>query len=263
MKPLTILPVFFLLLTLSVRPLAYAGALDDFESASNPRTSSSPQESTSSDNNRHYDHDDDSFANFLFELMMESFWYASLMGGEISSKRYVSTVESDGIKPRNIGEPLIPQYRFDFHYQDANAGIKSTDYRFEYGEGKFGIQLRTTSMIEGNNDDRLWLNQFHALYRMSFGNHFGINYGIGIAQLIGNSRKTSLSMSFPIYFHPSEYFGLEMKTGFHFFQNADILDLDYSAIFTQQMGSISIGYRELVKAGLDITGPYVGFSLHY
>ena len=258
MKPTSILPYLFLLLALSVRPVVYAGALDDFESASNP-----PQQNTSSDDNRHHDNDDNSFANFIFEIMMETLWYASVMGGEMSSKRYVASVESHDIKPRNIGEPLIPQYRFDFHYQDANASITSTDYRFEYGEGKFGLQLRTTSMIEGNNDDRLRLNQFHALYRMSFGNHFGMNYGVGFAQLIGNSRKTDLSMSFPIYFHPTEYFGLEMKTGLHLFQNAAILDLDYSAIFTHQMGSISVGYRELVKAGLDITGPYVGFSLHY
>ena len=238
-----------------------AGTLDDFESAKNPEK----QSSTSSESNSTYEDDDDdsSLGDFFVELFFRAAWYTSLYGGQTSSERIALNPQMDGIQKRKHGEPLIPQYRFDSHYQQANSDITSKDFRFEYGQGPFGVQLRNTLMHESDENDDLRLSQIHALYRMSFGNHVGINMGIGVSQLVGNNRSTTLSFAFPIYFHPNKHFGFEIKTGMHFFDNAGILDLDYAALFRHKYFSLSMGYRELIKSGVDIAGPYAGIALHY
>jgi len=181
----------------------------------------------------------------------------------MSYERYYPSQSDIGVIKRKTGELLIPQYRFDLHYQRANANIKSTDLRFEAGMGPFAAQFRTTAMIEGKEEDTLRLNQAHALYRMSFGNHVGVNFGLGIAQLRGNSRNTNFSMSFPIYFHPTKTIGFEAKISTHFLSNATILDQDYSILFTRKLFSATLGHRKLSKAGVDISGPYIGISAHY
>lgn len=260
----------FIILLFGLANPAYAGKLDDFESAREPEEKNSNRSESHTHKHSHRDFNDyddedtdSSFFGFIFELTFKLAWYTSLYGGQMSAERVSANPQFDHVAKRKIGEPLIPQYRFDMHYQLANTDVSAADFRFEYGEGPFGVQLRSTVLEEGDNVDHLPLNQFQALYRMSFGSHVGINMGIGIAQLAGNSRDSSLSMTFPIYYHPNNHFGLELKPGFHFFDGAEVLDLDYSAVFTRKLFSISLGYRELVKAGVDISGPYAGVSFHY
>jgi len=241
---------------------ANAGALDNFESAQSKQESSA-NNTTNTSSEDHDDDHDSGFAEFVFELILRAIFYTAVYGGSTSAERVADSPATAGLNKRTTGEPLIPQYRLDYHFQQANAAIQSSDFRFEAGNGFYGFQARTTGMTEKTNNDQLRLNQLHALYRMSFGNHFGANLGIGFAQLIGNKRQTNLSMTFPVYFQPYKHLGFEWKMSAHFFQNAPILDKEYVAIFTKDMYSLRLGYRELIKTGLDITGPYVGFSVHY
>ena len=250
---------------------ATSGVLEDFESAKDDsRTKTEREAKNQSSNNSHHhrqhsvdDEVDTSFGEFFAELVFKGIWYTALYGGSYSIDRYADFPENKNVIKRRTGEPLIPEYRFDYHFQKANATIEASDFRVEIGKGDFGIQFRTTAMTEVSIDDHLRLNQIHGLYRMSFGNYIGFDFGIGAAQLIGNNRQTNFSMTMPIYFHPSKHVGFSMKTNGHFFSNAEILDRDYSVILTQDYGSVTFGYRELVKVGQDIRGPYVGFSAHY
>lgn len=254
-----------------------AGALSEFELAQSMPVDEELAElvntKRSSQNNEDKDDDNDGFALLLTKLVFYAAFYALSYGGEVSDRRVADRVEwknvetnSEGftdINQRQVGELLIPQYRFDMNYQVANAGITAWDTRFEYGWGRFGVQLRYTRLKEEDEPVTLAFSQVHGLYRLSFGNYVGINLGIGIAQLSGNNRARSLSLTFPVYFHFSKSFGLEIKPTLVFFDNAEILDLDYSVIFSRNTLSVMLGYRELVKTGLDITGPYLGVTYHY
>jgi len=253
------------LLIIFIHPvLPKAGTLDDFESA---KQESPPEERSEDSHDRMSYSDeedgDDSFSEQLIKFMFEGLWYLALYGGQLSYERELDQSEEQWIAKREIGELLIPHYRFDAFYQKANDDITAQDFRFEFGEKMFGVQLRYTVLTEENPSDELRFTQLHGLYRMSFGNHLGINFGIGLAKLQGNNNDTSLSLAFPVYYHPSKQFGIELKSSIALFENAGILDVDYSFLLSRDKLSMALGYRQLTRAGVDIRGPYVGFSFHY
>ncbi len=269
MRKITLLLIITLFIFSS---LTNAASLNSFESAeSTPDSSSESNSSGSRSSGNHHDeshHDEgryssNTFIGAILDGMNEALISLIVYGGASSVERYMKKPKMEGVTSRKVGEIMIPEYRIDYHFQKANADIQSSDLRFESGKGLYGAQVRSTLLSESGLNNRLWLNQIHALYRMSFGDYVGMNMGIGAVQLIGKKSKTSLSMSFPLYFHPWKHIGFEIKTNMHFFENAAILDRDYSAIFTEKRVSISFGYRELKKIGLDIKGQYIGFSYHY
>ncbi|MDX1812893.1 MAG: hypothetical protein R3240_13135, partial [Gammaproteobacteria bacterium] len=172
-KRFVLIPFSAGLLSWLLMSIASAGVLDDFENAKTPADDSQSAPTHSTPPAEHHDrhgrrgheeHEDDSgFGDFFVELFFRGTWAMFAYGGEVSNQRASLSPEFEGLTKRQAGELLIPEIRLDLNYQQAIKDIKAADLRFEYGEGRFAMQLRNTNMIEGDMEDHLRLSQLHGL----------------------------------------------------------------------------------------------------
>ena len=267
MVPKTI--IFHLLFLLIVTSEPIAGTLDDFE-----KVATNKRDGTSSSTTRSNDDSDDNSPclGAIAELLVEAVFLGTIAGisylGNISMERAGSDTgwtskEKEIITPREKGEALIPNLRFDYSWQNASNDIHANDFRFEAGYGAFGFQARKTQFSEQSQNDNLGMTYIHGLLRLSAGNHFEIDPGIGRIELDGNDDNTGFSFTLPVLIHPSKHLGFECRPTWSKINNNSIRDIDIAILTGTDYVSLKAGYRSLRTGGENIEGPYVGISIRY
>ncbi len=110
----------------------------------------------------------------------------------------------------------------------------------------------------------LSLTYIHGLLRLSAGNHFEIDPGIGRIELDGTEGNSGFSCTLPVLVHPSKHLGFELRpTTWSKINGNSIRDIDVSILAGTNYMSIKVGYRALYTGAEELSGPYGGLSIRY
>jgi len=248
-----------------------AGKLDQFEvEATKPTEDSSSQQPTSQqDSQLDYDNDgerdsSDDILNVFLEAIAEIAFYSIVYGGVSSWERVRPSAQaSETLTPREFGDPAIPFARIDVNYQSVSSDIDALDSRLELGFGPFGVQYRRTKYDEDDPDDSLTIEQWHGLYRMSFGDDLEIDLGYGRFTLEGNATSRGSSFTLPVLYRPTKNIGIEWRPTWSSINGSDINDHDLGIHFRYQIAALRVGYRWLEAGEADLNGPYIGLAMHF
>lgn len=171
--------------------------------------------------------------------------------------------EAVEVAPRRPGEALIPFARFDAGYQFVASDVSALDLRAEAGYAMAAIQVRRTEYREKEPKDDLETTGIHALYRMSFGNHFEMDIGLGALVLQRDGSRSGFSFTLPILIHPSDRFGIEFRPAWSDLGGSTIQDYDVTVLVGVRYVSARAGYR-WVRAGFaHLDGPEVGVAVRW
>ncbi len=255
------------LLSISFIRMPYAGQLDNFENRGTERRIGKKTKS-SSDTKTESSDSGSSCIGGLFGLAAVGTAAGILYAANNSMVRTGVKKESDSknknpLKLREKGEALLPYARFDYGYQNLHDDIYANDYRLEFGRGAFGIQARKTDLFEENPKDKLSLTYIHGLLRLSFGNYFEIDPGIGKIRLDGNDANNGFSFTLPVLIHPTKNFGFECRPVWSRVNGNSIRDIDLSVLAGTDYVSLKVGYRVLKTGGEELKGPHIGLSIRY
>jgi hypothetical protein len=247
---------------------AFAGKLDEFEEKATQEKKKPSQDEGVKESEPKDKTSDDGCLGGVLKLYAELLAHAVLTSGKASWTRIQNDFDSNlpsykGIRHRKPGESLIPFVRFDYGYQNVDSDIDASDYRIEFGYGPFGFQVRKTSFVERNPDDKLDFNQLHALYRMSIGNRFELDLGLGVFEIEGNERNSGFSLTVPFLFHPNEIIGVELRPVWTQINGNSIVDFDMALLCGWRYFSVRAGYKSVWTTGASLNGPYIGISLRY
>jgi len=168
-----------------------------------------------------------------------------------------------GVRPRREGEALIPVLRIDVTYQNAGSDITAWDYRFEAGYGPVGFQMRRTVYDENAPAASLEVFEYHALYRMSAGSKLEVDLGVGAMILNGLQSNNGYSVTVPILYHPTDFYGLEFRPVWSSINENDIQDFDLAVLFGWRYASVKAGYRWLRSPHQSLDGPEIGIALRW
>lgn len=215
----------------------------------------------------------DSFGELLFYGVVGGVFY----GGAASWARVTQNPaperqdEDDGTRdgeaievgPRRPGEALIPFARLDMGYQFVESGVSALDIRAEAGYAMAAVQVRRTDYREREPKDDLATTAIHALYRMSFGNSFEMDIGLGALVLQRDGSRSGFSFTLPFLIHPSDHFGIEFRPAWSDLGGSTIQDYDVAILGGWRHVSARAGYR-WVRAGIaHLDGPEVGVSVRW
>ncbi len=263
--------ILIVLLSISFNRVPYAGQLDNFEKRGTERSSEKKSKS-SSDTHSKSSGSSSSCIGGLFEFTAKVVFIAAATGVSYAAKnsmaRTGTKIESDFIKEnpprlREKGEASLPYARFDYGYQNVQGDIYANDYRLELGTGAFGIQARTTDYFEKTPKDKLSLSYIHGLLRLSFGDYFEIDPGIGKIKLEGNDANNGFSFTLPVLIHPSKNFGFECRPAWSLINGNSIRDIDFCVLAGTDYVSLKAGYRVIKTGDEELKGPYIGLSIRY
>ncbi len=245
---------------------AFGGALDDFEKDATQDRGAEEQASNQQDCQSASECDeDDHSGNFCIDIVSSIFGSVTdailTVGSHNTEVRASSNNSNTYITPREPGSPLLPLLRLDGSRHDLNNGLLGDDVRIELARSLLGVQARVTNFKETNPSDSLKLTSIHGLYRLSYGNTVGINLGLGISNLDGNSSTTGFSFTIPVYWHFHENLGIEYKPTFSQFNGTDVIDSDASLMFTYHAASLMLGHRTISSPNESLSGTYIGLSI--
>lgn len=179
--------------------------------------------------------------------------------------------EHRSIFPQHVqGEATVPYVRFDYNYQfvDGDQHIDTHDGRLELGYKYFAFHGRMTKYIQ-DDGFTLDLRQYYGVlryggYRPDFvPGTFEMAVGLGVVQHTGDVKDDSSgALTFPIKYHPTDWFGVEFRPAWYRWQEITIGDYDLSASLGTRFVQFRGGYRWLWDNGMvDVqSGPYVGLS---
>ncbi len=171
--------------------------------------------------------------------------------------------EAIDVGPRRPGEALIPFARLDMGYQFLESDVSALDIRAEAGYAMAAVQVRRTDYREKEPKDDLATTAIHALYRMSFGNSFGMDIGLGALVLQREGSRSGFSFTLPFLIHPSDHFGIELRPAWSDLGGSTIQDYDVAIVGGWRHVSARAGYR-WVRAGFaHLDGPEVGVSVRW
>jgi hypothetical protein len=254
---------------------AYGGKLDEFEEDATKKRKH--EEIAEEKGEREEDHshrygepdtadEHESLSETVAAACMWFFLYSTVYGGASSWKRIrpSSQIQMGGAPAaRSLGEALIPFARLGVSYQDVESDVTAWDFRAEAGYGPFGVQVRQTRYDETEPADNLTITQMHGLYRMSFGSRFEVDIGMGVFVLDGNETNSSFSLTTPLLFHPTEFFGVEFRPAWTSVNGSSIGDYDLSILAGWQYVSLRAGYRWLRSEDESLDGPHMGLSIRF
>ncbi|MBA4366380.1 MAG: hypothetical protein C0403_01935 [Desulfobacterium sp.] len=206
---------------------------------------------------------------FLSKMISSLFINAAYFGvvswhrsdSEESSLRPPYSEQDISIENRKLGQALIPIFRVDLCYQNVESDVEALDLRTEVGYGPVSIQARTTHYIEDQPDDNIDIHQAHLLYRMSIGDVFEIDLGMGGMILEGDDNNSGISFTTPFLYHPKDYFGIEFRPSWSSIKGNIIKDYDLDLLLGWRFISFRAGYRWLKSENESLSGPFVGLSL--
>ena len=164
---------------------------------------------------------------------------------------------------RKHGEALVPFLRLDTMYQEVETDVTARDYLIIVGYGAVGFQVRSTVYEEKEPPDKLRLAEYHALYRMSLGNHVEIDLGAGAMVLKGIQENSGFSVTVPVLIHPSDHYGFEFRPVWSSINENDIQDFDVAVLFGWRYVSVKAGYRWVRSPHQSLDGPEMGVSLRW
>jgi hypothetical protein len=194
-----------------------------------------------------------------------------LFGGIANGGRYSwDRINPDGLSSqrderivRRQGEALIPFLRLDTMYQEVEADVAAWDYLMIVGYGSLGFQVRSTVYEEKEPADKLRFAEYHALYRMSLGNHIEVDLGAGAMVLKGVQENSGFSVTVPVLIHPSDHYGFEFRPVWSSINENDIQDFDVAFLFGWRYASVKAGYRWVRSPHQSLDGPEMGVSLRW
>lgn len=205
--------------------------------------------------------DNDSLIAIPFYIMLYGGLYSFVRvfpdaGSEPSG--YNADVNSQ-FTPRKAGEKLIPFLRIGTMYQTIDPGVELYDIKLEAGVGPLSLNYNKSLYEEQQPLDGLDLTRIYGSYRMSFGDHVQIDFGLGALTLEGNERKSYFYSTVPILIHPTEHLGFEYKFGLA----ANIVEHDISVLGKFRFTSLALGYKWLTANNESLSGPYAEWSVYY
>lgn len=270
---LKILTVFAVIISiLTITPLAAASDLDEFEkAATSAKTKQSDDKDKDKDKKDKEDDDDDSFFGFFFGDFFEVFVVIVdevlhiTQGAMMSLARVDEDKWTDNgeIEIRRTGEPTLPFFEYDHRYLKVNSDIDARENGLEAGYGPFGFRLRQTDFREKDPSDKLTLNHYHFLLRISRSSSGELGLGIGSLVMHGNDDHSGFSITFPIKIYPEDSFGVRFTPTFSWINGNSIDEYDLSLAYTIRYASIQLGYRFLEAGAKELNGSYLGFAVHY
>ncbi|MGD8594955.1 MAG: hypothetical protein PVF82_19160 [Gammaproteobacteria bacterium] len=233
---------------------------DQHQSGSNFSTENSDETQTQSN-----------FGDDLALALIQAIPLAMVAGGRYSWERVSVSAADDGangrdrkkITPKAPGEGVVPYIRLDASYNHVDDRIHASDYRAEVGYGPFGFEYRQVLYGETNPEATLELEQYHALYRMSFGDRVEIDLGYGRLDLIGMARHSGSSWTLPILIHPSPHFGIEYRPSWAKINGNSISNQELAISVGAQFWAFRGGYHWLESHEERLSGPFIGLSLRF
>lgn len=238
----------------------YAGELEDFEAEATKIEDTQNKEVSSSNKSEHDgrekisfdDSECDSFLDCFMGMTVEILYF----GGKYSfyQRRYNENL---------IGAPILPSFSLDTDYQNVESDIFSINNRIEVGYGPFAFQFKEMRYFERDPNDELKIYQLNYLHRMSDGEYFRIDLGIGTVTIEGNKRNTGLSLITPVYVYLPKKCSLFLRPNWGWINGNAIQDYKLGFLLSRKYISAQVGYR-FVKSGEEtLNGPFVGFNMHY
>lgn len=242
-------PILALIFVISISHRVLAGKLDAFEE----------------DTTHHEESDDDGWdMDFLADIFGDVLFHGVIHGGYVSWERVrhrPRDYSHEQLRPREVGEALIPLVRFDVSYQDVESDVEAYDYRIECGYGPVGAHVNLTHYREREPHDELDLTRVHGLYRMSFGNSVEMDLGLGAVFMSGDDLHSGFSFTFPLHVHPTRIAGMEFRPAWATVNGGHIADYDLGLLLSYRNASLKIGHRWVKRTTQSLNGPHIGFSL--
>jgi hypothetical protein len=103
----------------------------------------------------------------------------------------------------------------------------------------------------------------HGLYRVSAGNVFEVDAGIGSITIKGEERNSGTSVTFPVNIYPHPNVNVRLVPTWSGINGNGIDDYDVSIAYVRKYFSLRLGYEWLEAGGDVLQGPYSGFSIFY
>ncbi len=274
----SVLPVWAFLVAALVASPAVSGTLNDFETDAAGREKNKSKKEKEKEKTDSADAGDMCLdavgdeicsslcASSFIEDFIKNAGGAISQGGSNSLDRInpggLAAQEYPGIV-RKRGEALIPFLRADAAYQEVESDVTAWDYRFELGYGSLGFQFRYTAYNEKEPPDALRVSEYHVLYRMSATPRFEIDLGVGGMFLSGNQENSGFSVTVPVLYHPTDFYGFEFRPVWSSINENDIQDFDLAVLFGWRYASIKAGYRWLRSPHQSLDGPEIGIALRW
>ncbi len=283
------------LAALLLASFAHAGGLDRFEDAASSSSSKPAKPAPRPPAPKppaHWDDDGSFVADLIFAILfggndddddgddeddgMGAFGYffrSIYLGGAHSVQRYhpelfdyeeeeEKPLGVNRLKPRTIGEPLIPIVRLDSSYSYESSDIEEYDVRLELGYGCVAVDIRNSDFSEGDPKDHLNLMSYHLIYRMTWHETFQTDFGWGLARLRGDGETTGKSVTFGFLLHPTDWLGIEYRPTFTKFENS-IEEHDVALMLRYENVSLKLGHRWFEVEEELLQGPYLGVAVHF
>ncbi len=183
----------------------------------------------------------------------------------------------DDLPPRALGAPVLPFFRVDVAYQEVNSDLSALDTRVEVGAGTFYVEARTTrykyssldytysNPYNNGSDGSFEINQWYAGIRLTLSERLMIGMAGGQMVLEDQFHDRGNSISTPVFYYPTEWFGLEFRPAWAHVRGSLIEDYDLGCVIATRGVSLRFGYRKINTNPLigTLDGPYVGLSFHF
>lgn len=211
-------------------------------------------------------------ADSVGDLLLYGVVGSVLYGGTASWARVVQEpAPEDGeweealseVAPRRTGEALIPFARVDVSHQFLAGDASALDVRAEAGYAMAAVHVRRTDYREKEPGDDLATTGIHALYRMSFGNHFEMDIGPGALVVERGGSHSGFSFTLPLHFHPSDRYGFEFRPAWSDVAGTAVRDYDVAFLLGWRGLSARAGYRWVRAGSGRFDGPEVGVSVRW
>lgn len=255
-----------MLYNFSVIVVSAESKLKSFERSATGKSRSSSKPSTSV-NRSEDDENDTNYHEEGYHHYHNAFFYRVMRAGH-ESYAAVTPEDVNYVAPydyrRERGSPRIPFIRLDAAYQDVDTNIESLHFRLEGGYGPVALEVKHSAFDEyGEDPASLEISQWHALYRMSLGPRIECDIGLGSMTLHGDFKTSGASITLPIAYHAPEYFSLELRPAWGDFDEADVFDVELAGMLNIKHLSLRGGYRWMKAGGVELSGPFAGFSLQW
>lgn len=169
----------------------------------------------------------------------------------------------DSLPPRALGDPILPFFRIDGAYQYENRDLFALDSRVEVGIGTFSGQARTTRYTSRKPHDTYEIHQWHAGVRLTLSERLMIELAGGQMILDGEDRDRGDSITTPVFYYPTSWFGIEFRPAWAHVAGNLIEDYDLGCVIAIKGASLRFGFRKFNGVDGTLDGPYAGLSFHF
>ena len=167
------------------------------------------------------------------------------------------------LSEREPGEQLIPYFRLDYHYQNIESDVDASDIRLVAGYGGLAFMGRKTFLREDEPFDKLRIDQFYGVLRLSFTDYVELGLGFGEYRLVGKNRNSGFSFTMPVTIQAHKNIAVEFIPAWASINNNEIGDYDLGVLIGTNYISLKTGFRWIESPNDHLRGPYVGLSIYY